>query len=65
MYIQYKAGRHLSGQQLLATTIKKYVSQLKSMGSYTIKNLRDFSPLANYANRATAACWRSSANFCG
>jgi hypothetical protein len=24
-----------------------------------------FGPLANYADRATAACWRSSANFCG
>jgi hypothetical protein len=23
-----------------------------------------FGPLANYADRATAACWRSSANFC-
>jgi hypothetical protein len=29
------------------------------------KNLRGFGPLANYADRATAACWRSSANFCG
>jgi hypothetical protein len=27
--------------------------------------LRGFGPLANYADRATAACWRSSANFCG
>jgi hypothetical protein len=24
-----------------------------------------FGPLANYADRATAASWRSSANFCG
>jgi hypothetical protein len=31
----------------------------------TKKNLRGFGPLANYADRATAACWRSSANFCG
>jgi hypothetical protein len=30
----------------------------------TIK-LRGFGPLANYADRATAACWRSSASFCG
>jgi hypothetical protein len=32
-----------------------------------IKNLklRGFGPLANYANRATAASWRSSTNFCG
>jgi hypothetical protein len=27
------------------------------------KKLRGFGPLANYADRATAACWRSSANF--
>jgi hypothetical protein len=27
--------------------------------------LRGFGPLANYADRATAACWRCSANFCG
>jgi hypothetical protein len=27
--------------------------------------LRGFGPLANYADRATAASWRSSANFCG
>jgi hypothetical protein len=30
-----------------------------------LKKLRGFGPLANYADRATAACWRSSANFCG
>jgi hypothetical protein len=29
------------------------------------KTLRGFGPLANYADRATAASWRSSANFCG
>jgi hypothetical protein len=29
------------------------------------KNLRGFGPLANYADRATAASWRSSTNFCG
>jgi hypothetical protein len=29
------------------------------------KILRGFGPLANYADRATAACWRSSAIFCG
>jgi hypothetical protein len=28
------------------------------------KNLRGFDPLANYADRATAASWRSSTNFC-
>jgi hypothetical protein len=29
------------------------------------KKLRDFGPLANYADRATAACQRSSAKFWG
>jgi hypothetical protein len=32
---------------------------------YNIKKLRGFGPLANYADRATAASWRSSTNFCG
>jgi hypothetical protein len=27
--------------------------------------LRGFSPRANYADRATAACWQNIANFCG
>jgi hypothetical protein len=27
--------------------------------------LRGFGPRANYADRATSACWRGSANFCG
>jgi hypothetical protein len=30
-----------------------------------LKKLRGFDPLANYADRATAASWRSSTNFCG
>jgi hypothetical protein len=29
------------------------------------KKTRGFGPLANYADRATAAWWRGSANFCG
>jgi hypothetical protein len=29
------------------------------------KTLRGFGPLANYADRATAASLRSSTNFCG
>jgi hypothetical protein len=29
------------------------------------KILRVFGPLVNYADRATAAPWRSSTNFCG
>jgi hypothetical protein len=28
------------------------------------EKLRGFGPLANYVDRATAACWRSEANFC-
>jgi hypothetical protein len=42
--------------------------QLSRCGRYVIviKNkLRGFGPRANYADEATAACWRSSANFCG
>jgi hypothetical protein len=31
----------------------------------TLKKLRGFGPRANYTDRATAACWRNSANFCG
>jgi hypothetical protein len=27
--------------------------------------LRGFGPRANYTDRATAACWQSTANFCG
>jgi hypothetical protein len=33
--------------------------------NYYVKKLRGFAPLANYADRATAAFWRSSGNFCG
>jgi hypothetical protein len=33
-----------------------------SYSSYK-KILRGFGPLANYADRVTAACWRSSINF--
>jgi hypothetical protein len=29
------------------------------------KSFRGFGPLAKYADRAIAACWQSSANFCG
>jgi hypothetical protein len=43
----------------LALTI---ASSLRVILTYK-KNLRDFGPLVNYADRATAACW-SSANFC-
>jgi hypothetical protein len=36
-----------------------------SSSIYKKKKLRGFGPLANYADRATAACLRSSANFSG
>jgi hypothetical protein len=37
-----------------------------SMGSgLKKKKLRGFGPLTNHADRATAASWRSSTNFCG
>jgi hypothetical protein len=29
------------------------------------RKLRGFGPRANYTDRATAAFWRSSTNFCG
>jgi hypothetical protein len=32
---------------------------------YKKKTLRGFGPLANYADRSTAASWLSSTNFCG
>jgi hypothetical protein len=42
---------------------------LKKVGESCIllmkHELRGFGLVANYADRATAACWRSSANFCG
>jgi hypothetical protein len=38
-----------------------YLDLLQDKG----KKLRGFGPLANYADRATAASWWSSANFCG
>jgi hypothetical protein len=39
-------------------------TELYLMTSTEKKNLRGFGPLANYADRATAASWRST-NFCG
>jgi hypothetical protein len=35
------------------------------LSNQVLMKLRGFGPLANYAERATAACWRSSAYFCG
>jgi hypothetical protein len=32
---------------------------------HNYEKLHGFGPLANYADRATAAYWRSRANFCG
>jgi hypothetical protein len=45
---------------------KNSTAMLEQCFNTHLKNkLRGFGPLANYADRATAACWRSSANFCG
>jgi hypothetical protein len=35
------------------------------VGLRSVIKTRGLGPLANYADRATAACWRSSANFRG
>jgi hypothetical protein len=49
----------------------QYQSELNTANSYmhmhqsAVAKLRGFGPLANYADRATAASWRSSTNFCG
>jgi hypothetical protein len=46
---------------------KKRSTNLLSYGTamYIKKKLRGFGPLPNYADRATAACWRIRANFYG
>jgi hypothetical protein len=64
----------LEAHQLLmmhVATFKQLFLSLVICNSYStllfIKlklKLRGFGPLANYADRATAASWRSSANFC-
>jgi hypothetical protein len=50
--------RHLFLRPLF---LKGYVSFLSVF--YILLLPRGFGPIANYADRATAACWRSSANF--
>jgi hypothetical protein len=42
-----------------------YLPSFLSLMEDSYSLLRGFGPLANYADRATAACWRSNANFCG
>jgi hypothetical protein len=39
------------------------VSPLGDLGKNGKKKNRGFGPLSNHADRATSACWRSSANF--
>jgi hypothetical protein len=47
-------------QYMSKNTHEQYLSD-----AHQITKLRGFGPVANYADRATAVCWRSSANFCG
>jgi hypothetical protein len=42
-----------------------YSKKCQNTRTQTKTKLRGFGPRENYADRATAACWRSSANFCG
>jgi hypothetical protein len=51
----------------LAKNIMKQVATIRKhhKEGKTKTKLRGFGLRANYADRATAACWRSSANFCG
>jgi hypothetical protein len=46
-------------------TIHEIQAELLGVSHLGLIKLRGFGPLANYAERATAASWRSSANFCG
>jgi hypothetical protein len=56
---------------LLCVSVCPYYSSAKVLKGFWLnlifvlykKKLRGFGPLANYGDRATAACWRSSANF--
>jgi hypothetical protein len=50
---------------LLYATKKLASKDLKQAKNIIKKKLRGFGPLTNYADRATAASWRSSTNFCG
>jgi hypothetical protein len=43
----------------------QYIGLLETWVSKTKKKLHGLSPRANYTDRATAACRRSDANFCG
>jgi hypothetical protein len=43
----------------------QFVERYHSVMNYALSMEGGFGPLANYADRATAACWRSNANFCG
>jgi hypothetical protein len=70
--VQYKSTR---GSEECFTTVKERGGLNHTTWSYNPEDhtllyklklkLRGFGPRANYADRATAACWQSSANFCG
>jgi hypothetical protein len=42
-----------------------YTDWEKQYAAKSKTKLCGFGPRANYADRATAVCWSSSANFCG
>jgi hypothetical protein len=75
VHIYETTWRHNSEDRNLDTHCRKilkshkyifiYVYESRKYVSSIIKKLRGFGPLANYADRATAASWRSSSNFCG
>jgi hypothetical protein len=54
-------GKH-EWVQMHSTVILAY--KIRTI-KYNKKKLRGFGPLANYADRATAASWQSSTNFSG
>jgi hypothetical protein len=55
---------HLMMFPLIETCIGMQ-NKANSKNKKKTQQLRGFGPLANYADRATAASWQSSTNFCG
>jgi hypothetical protein len=56
-------------QKIFNTVMTLCVRHVEKISTFTdksiIKKLCGFGLLANHADRATAASWRSSTNFCG
>jgi hypothetical protein len=64
----YKSCHQNSRQTInmkLANKSFENLTRFKYLGTTVKKKLRGFGLLANYPDRATAASWRSSTNFCG